>query len=579
MRETLDESITCNDFGCFFISMLNASTQLNTSYLKMPTNNSFTQCVKEIMHCINNEINNKKIATHSDVLIKNFYEFMLNDEVFKSIDYLTYSRVIITLKSYCEGANVALVEKYAFFEHLCDCYQHRYRKELFQKIQSAYGAGIVNKQSYKLAKVFINELLARDNYLYLRYSLMLYKNKKLGTFDEYIDYIFGYLDSFDILIPIKSPNAKEVQFFQKKGQKLEEHNDQFYCKVYDNNVTDFFYVIKENMMRIEALFNLLRLYNNSSIDFERSSNILVASKHFNETFELGFFEIEKYVGPTPDYRNLGSTVKNLDIIKERKKESYHKILNAISYAEKDKDIMSVSSYVDNWIALETLISLCERKHGYEAVESIVPKMITARLLLSDLTNTLINAHKNCGKRVYAENFIKSVCNNKFDFDNIKDPYYRYELQQYAEIIKDTKKLKRKFEEVENRLAIDILRIYLLRNEYVHASNLRAFSSMQPFLLKHLLTISIDEFFRMLNIRMKQTENLSGLLFDVFSEFFMKYENRNTAFKIINEKTQLKNGTIILNTTFEEQNIKIEEFIFNVFKNNTNLFKKYIPSDE
>ena len=69
------------------------------------------------------------------------------------------------------------------------------------------------------------------------------------------------------------------------------------------------------------------------------------------------------------------------------------MLYVISYAEKDKDICNNSSYVNNWISLETLCSLAGRKTGEESVQFVLPGIISAKMITSNITDILKHAYK------------------------------------------------------------------------------------------------------------------------------------------------------------------------------------------
>ena len=206
-------------------------------------------------------------------------------------------------------------------------------------------------------------------------------------------------------------------------------------------------------------------------------------------------------------------------------------------------------------------------------------MLSAKIILSDATNTLENAYKNyAGPDVKLENFIKQVCENTFDFNKIKNPYFCLELKKLAKIFSSPKKLQEQFAKVEKLLSLDLLRIYILRNEYVHASNLQAFNSMQQIKLKHLLPLSIDEFFKIFNNRIGKDIISFDLIFDIFTEILSKYDIRQTSFKLINDKVRWANGKIILDLKIEDLDISLDKYIFNVLKNNNNLFKNYVPKE-
>ena len=577
-----DEENRQSEFESFFITIFDSKTSKQTSYLKLPSNNCFTYCVKEIIHTLRNEESNSKISDHSSKLIANFYSFMLNDTILKNIDVLAYSRILLSLKTYSENNSTNVSEKLAFFENIEAQYARRYRNNVYETLKSLADNNTVDQHAYDIISLFINELLASGiNYLFLTYSMKLFKQSKFENFFAFIDYIFyANGDSFDILIPIKGVQEKEYTLFQLKEQKLEIQNEITYCKVYGNKIVDFFFLIKENMIRIESLFNILRLFRNSEIDFLREEDILVQSKYFNETFRVKFDDINRYSGPNPYFKNLKTAVSSLDKLKEQDRDSYHSVLNMISYAEKDKDYMNASSFVDNWIALESLASLSGRRTGYASVDFIIPKMLVAKIILSDATNTLENAYRNyLGTPMKLETFIKLVCEESFDFSKIKNPYYRLEIKKLASIFSDTRKLQDEFLRVEKILSLDLLRIYMLRNEYVHASNLQAFNSMQHIKIKHILPLCIDAFFKQLNLQINKGASSGGVIHDVFSNIISRNEIRAVSFRLLNEKVRLANGKVILDAPITSFGITLDTYIFNVLKNNVELFRKYVESED
>lgn len=578
-----------NQYENFFITLFDNATSKNTTYLKIPNCNTFTNCIKEILHSLKLEIDGKVKTEHSKKLIENFYNLMLNDIVFRDVNYLEYSRLLLSLKAFSEGDSTGKLDKYSYFEYLNTRFSWKYRKSVLDKIKEKWKLAEKHDDEYffdsydtQLVYIFINELLACGiNYLFLNFLVKLYKQQKFSSFEDFLDYMFWEnKDSFDIFLPITTLNNKDKKLFEIKNQIIIITESKTYCKVYGNNIGDFYRLIKENITRIESLFNILRFYSNSVIDFVRTENIIVESKYFNETFLITFDDIIKYVGPTPYFKNLSPTIDSLNALKDKGTEEYHKILNTISYAEKDKDYMNPSSYVDNWIALETLMSMSIRKTGYEAVSTFVPIMLSARLILNDATNTLEQAYRNYnGKPMKLERFLNLIATGQFDYQKIRNPYYQLEVKRLMRIFSNIKSLQKEFIRVETLLKMDVQRIYMLRNEYVHASNLQAFNSVQQIKLKHILPSCIDEFFKLLNLRIERDVSKYGIIFDIFTEFITRYNNRMIAFKIINETCKLQHGAINLSTDLNSRGIEIDKFIFNILKNNVDLFKKYVPTEE
>lgn len=326
------------------------------------------------------------------------------------------------------------------------------------------------------------------------------------------------------------------------------------------------------------MFNMLRLYCRSDIDFETEGDIIVESRFFDEQELISFSEIICYKGLTPYYKHLEGTLESLDKLKDIDKVLYHKVLNIISYAEKDKDICNQSSYVDNWISLETLCNLSGRKSGYESVEMNMPRILASRIIINDITDALRKSYRGKYKLILEKFIVKSI-NNDIDIKPINSVYNIFRICNYAEILQDVAKLKAKYEEVENRIRLDLLRIYMLRNEYVHESNVHAFHSMQQVKLKNLLSIALDEFFKTLNRRIGLEYSNLGLNYEIFTQLLSRCEAREIAFKVLLEKNCRVGNNIILSTTLENEEIGMQEFILNVLKGNLNLFRKYVPSSE
>ena len=325
------------------------------------------------------------------------------------------------------------------------------------------------------------------------------------------------------------------------------------------------------------MLNILRLYSKSNIDFDYENTIIVESKLFNQSDIIEFSEIMCYKGNSPYYKHLNTTLESLEKLKDIDKVLYHKVLNVISYAEKDKDVCNHSSYVDNWISLETLCSLSERKSGYEAVEYNLSKILAPKIITSYITDILKQAYGRYTP-IRLEDLIKQSIEDTVDCTRVKNVYYKFVILKYSNILKNINKLKILFEEIENRINLDVLRIYMLRNEYVHESNIHAFNSMQQIKLKNLLTMALDEFFKTLNRRIGLEYCQLGLNYEIFTHMLNRYEARQTVFNVLTTKCKVGNN-IDLTTSLSEENIEMHELILNLLKNNLNPFKKYTSYQE
>lgn len=574
-------SITKDKIEEFFLTMLDSCTCNYTSYLNMPNNDGFSYCLKEIIHTLENNIKNNVNNNYVKQLICNFYTYMQGDIVFKEVDKIQYSKLMLNLKQYSEGDKTSKQEQFTYFEHLYRVYRFCYKEKLYKIIIDSYDRPKNKYDDYfKIFSCFISELLADGvSYKYLGYILSQYRNDKFTSFKEFLEYLnYGNKDGFDIYIPIKNVLDKNIEYLRSNGQQIELIEGKHYCKVYYNKCIDFYLIIRHNMTRIESMFNMLRLYSKSIIDFAMDDKIIIESQYFKEKVYITFSEIICYKGITPFYKHLDMTLASLEKLKDIDKYLYHKVLNIISYAEKDKDIMNQSSYVDNWISLETLCSLSGRKTGYDAVEFVLPSILAAKLISSNLTDLLKKSYIGKNK-ILLEKFVQNSNDGIIDLGSINNIYYQYSICNYYETLRDMSKLRKKFEEVEKRVRLDLLRIYMLRNEYVHESNVHAFVSMQQIKLKNLLSLALDEFFKMLNRRINSEYSELGLNYEIFTQLLNRSEVREIAFKMLLDKNCKVGGNISLNTTIENENVEKHEFIFNVIKGNMNLLKKYIPASE
>ena len=121
---------------------------------------------------------------------------------------------------------------------------------------------------------------------------------------------------------------------------------------------------------------------------------------------------------------------------------------------------------------------------------------------------------------------------------------------------------------------------MLRNEYVHESNLTAFHSLQPYKLKNYLTSLIDEFFKSLALKIG-TDYVSefGYTYDIFTKIIEKNQMRELLFQYVCEKRKTKNAKNDLEILEIGSTIGEDEFMINIVLNNTNVLKKYESKEE
>ena len=132
------ESITKEQIEEFFITLLFNVSKPYTSYLNFPDNNSFTYCLKEIKHSLNNCITNNLNNNYSRILIDNFYRYMQKDIIFKEVDSIKYRELMLKLKLFSEGEKVSKKEQFSYFEYIERAYVFAYKEKLYNKIVESY---------------------------------------------------------------------------------------------------------------------------------------------------------------------------------------------------------------------------------------------------------------------------------------------------------------------------------------------------------------------------------------------------------------------------------------------------------
>lgn len=580
-------------FKNFLLSKLN----LKATYLDIPDNNCFYLCISEIIKNLSLNID-KNINDYSNVLIKNFYNCLINDTLFKEKQPAVYGALLAKLKDFLDSTKISKKELFGFLLDVRKRNNLSYFRMVFSEVESILSKDKIENIDYtiKIFNTFLNEIIARGTDIrFLNFSLSEMDSNHI--FDEVINYV-KYIaeikpfnkDVLDILVPIKIDKEKDmfVEICDKRKQKYEIFDDIVYCKIYDCGTNDFFTLIEDQMVRISSIFDLIKLYTCHTPKFNSELPIKIKSKILNKEFEIPFNSIIKYTGNKPYSKHLFNTITTLDAAKETDIKFYHQVLNALSYAEKDLSAKNSNAFVDNWIALETICSISEIKSGYEAVQFYVPKMITTTIVRQNITAYLIKAYKNYYKDVKLEEFLKQITSNNCDefLNKIPNTYNRFILSNWAKILNNPLNLYQCLSRLQDKINIDILRIYILRNEYVHSCNLNAFQSLEFYKLKNLFNVVIDEFFRCLTNRKDKDESHEGIGFDIFNQFTYKWDimlkSLNLLFK--SEDHSYKSDTTKTVPDKTSISIKLEnsltysDYLLNLLKNNNEILKKYIPKN-
>lgn len=573
-------------FEDFVFSKIMIESDVDNCYFYLPNNNCFTYCISEIRHALKNQIS-EKINNNSHVveLAKTFYDFLDHDKILKKVDSVYYSSILLLIKSISEGCptekNEAIIEKLSMYKRLLS---NKYFETIIKEILKTSTEEKFDEDNLSyLVELFLNEALARDiDIRFIHTSADWFINeKRFKTLTDYFYYFLQYnnFSACDIYLPIKNFKKSNFDIFEKNEQEVIIRDDSTFLHVYNNQIIDFYSIIKKNMTRIQSIFNLLKLYTNSQIDFDYGKNveIILNNKRFiggQCKFEIPFSHFVFYKGVSPYSKFLNNTISNLSSISERDSVTYHKILNIIGYAEKDNDIINPSSYVDAWIATESLYSLSGLYSGYEAVKKIMPYSISTKFIVKRLTFLLQQSFKD-ERRLSLESFVEKACNGDKLRMTSSNPFYRYELSKMYDVCTNVKKLSSYYNYVEGNIRTALLRIYILRNEYVHESKLHAYSSLEFYKLKNYLTFSLDVFFGMLNQRIEFIDRKDNLMFDVFARIAFKNQEREMVFKMNNENIKYNNKSDVLKITELESEISLNDLIVNVLLNNNHINKKFV----
>lgn len=223
------------------------------------------------------------------------------------------------------------------------------------------------------------------------------------------------------------------------------------------------------------------------------------------------------------------SLQTLSTLSEKDNMSlYYAINDILAYAERDNDILSSSSFVDNWIALESLIKLSKQKTGIDGVSLYIPKMLSIDFFRKDLNTLLKAVHHNMS----IEKFVKLIIEEKYTGTHSKNEYLKWKLSKYINIIKQPKLLVQELNLIEKAIEKDLKRIYIIRNEYVHSSNIDVWNNTSKLKIKHLLSFSLDTFFKTLNSN-KKSDHLNVTGEQVFSDIMKNYNNRQNVLLAIN----------------------------------------------
>ncbi len=573
----------------YFLRKIKDDTDIENCYFFMPSNDCFTYCINEIRVALSNKIEENVNNNYVLELSRWFYLFLEKDTILRKVNSLKYSYLLILMKDLSEGKKTNDKEILTILTDLKNSLSSVYlERVIFEIIGECNNDDPVFDHLREMTNLFINECLARGiDIRFIHKSIEWFTKGHFSSLEDYLHFFSGkaYV-KYDIYIPIKNYSDINSDVFEKNDQEIIEQSGIHYLHIYQNDSIDYYTLITHHMIRVDSIFNMLKYYTASQIDYDYSQDILIDinSKHLNEKTQefIKFNSIVKYQGATPYSKFIINTIENLNFLYNEDKDLYHKILNIIGYSEKGNDLINTSSYVDAWIALESLYSLDEVLSNYVAVKSYLPSFLSSRILLNRITYLL----KKCfgsKNRLKAENFFK--ISEQQITEKLKDLpcdyYYKKELLYLKHMTSDVTNLRKLYEGIEKKMSIDVLRIYMLRNEYVHESKLGAFKSLQFYKLKNYLTLSIDLFFNMLNqrVNIERDRKEYSIGYEVFSKIKEKNRYRDTLFTVCTEKRKYCSNERVLAIDEIGNNIDLPSVITNIVLNNNIIVKKFVKYDE
>lgn len=561
-----------NEAEKFFIDCLNEKLDIKSAYNMLPSTICFSYCMNEIskiFHLYNES--NKKI--NHFYLCEDFYEFLCEDTVLKSIDEAQYYVLLKTLKSLI-GGSVNYKECEHFFTDFRSVFANKYFEYIFNELFTMLKNNAIDdfEKLERTINTFINEILFQKcSYLFLCGIYRELKSKELfGNLYDFLFYLTekpfnekdNITENIEMYLPLKNVQYRDVDFVKKK-QNVELIDGAYYCKVYSNGI-DYFHLCEVNMRRIESIFNIFRFNRETSIDFDYSKDVIIKRKKLGDEFKFNFKQLVSYKYFIGKAEIIDQTINSLNILNKHDNPLYYKFNNILNYTEKDNDFLTVSSFVDNWIALESLIKLSESHVGFDGVAYIVPKLLSIKYLRQEINVSLKKAFTLNKNAPPVQEFINKCVKEKDNtiIDNCISAYYKYKLNHYVDVLSDFKKLKEHIVSIECRLKSDLARIYLVRNEYVHSSNLATYNNMQKFKLKRILSDCIDTFTKSLNGNVNvERFKVSGE--DVFGDMMRKRIAYDTTIDIMCGKYKLENqnmGKKSLITSLDEYEI-LKNIIF------------------
>ena len=566
----------------FFKDKIVDLTAMNNSLLQMPTMRCFNFCLEELIDLcnINSEIGNKKYFE----LAKDFKEFLKKDKVLKELDIAVYITLLKKLKFMIDSKDkVNSMEYFNYFQQLKITYGKKYKKKMCEMLLKNLES---DNDDYEELDILIetcfNELLAKG-YTYKFLNEIVIKYVYGNLFDSpnaLLEFLFRKKLNYDIYIPIKNFTIKDKNFIKNSfknqhillGREIELKDndidlDVYYCHIFFKG-NDYFKYINKHIKRLKSVLNFGRYYINSNVcfDYERKciiksdENLKIENKSLNTMLYYSYFKgTEKIIDSTM------STLKKLtgyDDIEDKDESILAKdFYNIIDYSEKDERLLTIEQFIDKWISLETLYSKASNKGGFDCVLQYLPQVLAIDLLRKKINITL---KKSKFRYKSLENFVDACYGEKIDDDisKIRKVYYRRKISRFKEILINPKKLEDELNSIMEKLRMDIHRIYIYRNKYVHTGDTKAYYDLPQYFLYQMLALSIDKVLKALSDMNRVS--LRRLSWDlVFTNLINKYTILFDALNIYKEDLKINNNFVLRVDDFSNKKDHVKNIIVKI----------------
>lgn len=567
-----------NEFESYFLSFVKYKLSNHNNYLQFSNQECFPMYIRDIMKILSNNIVNNLNNNYSNIMINRFYDFMIKDQILNNIDLLGFSSLVIKLKLFAENNATSKEDQYVYFEALKRKYLIPYEKELFNMVvKEIEGPSGDFERYHYLSENMLNILIFIHDYRFLKYCF--FDKDRFQSISEVINHLFFGKDDINIFIPVKNNDSFFLDFLDSSSQKYEFKDEILYLALHDGSRTNFYSIVVEQMRRIDSLMNLYRLFHDTKTDYYMGKNLIIESVFFDAKIEMLFQDVLMYQKNKLQSKNFNTLANNLNSLKELDGNLYRKLINSISYAEKNRDEISINSFIDNWISLESLTSICNFKNSntLDSVIRFVSEAIISKMIMTDLNYIFKDSRRS---KMNIETFTKMSLNKTISYyiDKETDLYKKHILINYSVVLSDIKLLNKYFKKIELNLERDLTRIYTIRNEFVHENNININFLIEGKKLKFILLMLMDEVFKNLDQKIDhEDQTLFGRGRDIYTTIRLKYENREHLFKLLSEKTVLRD--LNLSSIVSKMDISYDLLVTNIILNNKHLFKEYVPKKE